>query len=443
MALRSGRDAGEWLRETIDRNRQQEPNAIYSVCSAHPRVLEAAVRHARDNGSMLCIESTSNQVNQFGGYTGQSPAQFASFVAGLASEAGFGRERLLLGGDHLGPYPWRAQPSRQALQNGCELVQACVLAGYGKIHLDASMACADDLSPALGDEVVAQRAAELCAAAEDAWARLPSGSPAPVYVIGTEVPVPGGETSSSASPEPTTVEHMQETVETSHGAFVARGLSDAWERVIGLVVQTGAEFGDAVVYDYHAENARTLAANLPASPGLVYEAHSTDYQTLDALRKMVRDHFAILKVGPWLTFAYREAIIALGAIEKEWLSARKDVRVSDVLRALDQAMLSNPTYWKAYYPADEQEARFARRYSFSDRCRYYWPEASVQKEVDLLMTNLSGEIPLALISQHLPQQYEAVRERLLPNHPPNLVESRIRQVLDTYLKACGGPEHGA
>jgi D-tagatose-1,6-bisphosphate aldolase subunit GatZ/KbaZ len=209
MALRSGGDAGEWLLETIDRNRQQGPNGIYSVCSAHPRVLEAAVRHARDNGSMLCIESTSNQVNQFGGYTGQSPAQFASFVAGLASEAGFGRERVLLGGDHLGPYPWRAQPSRQALQNGCELVQACVLAGYGKIHLDASMACADDLSPALGDELVAQRAAELCAAAEDAWGRLPSGSPPPVYVIGTEVPVPGGETASSARPQPTTVEHMQ------------------------------------------------------------------------------------------------------------------------------------------------------------------------------------------------------------------------------------------
>jgi D-tagatose-1,6-bisphosphate aldolase subunit GatZ/KbaZ len=105
MALRSGRGAGEWLRETVDRNRQQEPNGIYSVCSAHPRVLEAAIGHERDNGSMLCIESTSNQVNQFGGYTGQLPAQFAGFVAGLASEAGFGRERILLGGDHLGPYP--------------------------------------------------------------------------------------------------------------------------------------------------------------------------------------------------------------------------------------------------------------------------------------------------------------------------------------------------
>src|SRR5205085_11500254 len=125
-----------------------------------------------------------------------------------------------------------------------------------------------------------------------------------------------------------------------------------------------------------------------------------------------------------IPFAYREAIFALGAIEKEWLSARKDVRVSDVLRALDEAMLSNPTYWKAYYPADQQEARFARRYSFSDRCRYYCPEAPVQKEVDLLMTNLSGEIPRALISQHLPQPYEAVRERLLPHHPPTPAQSR-------------------
>jgi len=232
---------------------------------------------------------------------------------------------------------------------------------------------------------------------------------------------------------------MQKTVETSHAAFVARGLSDAWDRVIGLVVQTGAEFADAVVYDYQAENARTLTANLPASPRLLYEAHSTDYQTPDALRTMVRDHFAILKVGPWLTFAYREAILALGAMEKEWLSARKDVRLSDVPSALDQAMLSDPKHWMAYYPTDEQQARFARRYSFSDRCRYYWPEASVQNEVDLLITNLSGKIPLALISQYLPQQYEAVREGRLPNRPSSLVESRIRQVLDTYLNACGRP----
>ena len=442
MALQSFRDASEWLREIVDRNRQQEPRGIYSVCSAHPRVLEAAVRHARDNGSMLCIESTSNQVNQFGGYTGLSPAQFASFVADLAGVAGFGRERILLGGDHLGPYPWRAQSAREALQKGCELVHACVLAGYSKIHLDASMACADDHSQALGDELIAQRAAELCAAAEDAWARLPSGFPAPVYVIGTEVPVPGGETSSSASPQPTTLEHMQKTVETSHAAFVARGLSSAWDRVIGLVVQTGAEFGDAVVYDYQAENARTLAANLPASPRLLYEAHSTDYQTPDALRKMVRDHFAILKVGPWLTFAYREAIFALGAMEKEWLNARKGLRLSNVPSALDQAMLSDPKHWIAYYPTDEQQARFARRYSFSDRCRYYWPEASVQNEVHLLMTNLSRDIPLALISQYLPQQYQEVREGL-PNRPASLIESRIRQVLDTYLNACSGPERGA
>jgi len=437
-----GSDAVEWLRETVDRNRQQKPEGVYSVCSAHPRVLEAAVRHSRDNGSMLCIESTSNQVNQFGGYTGQSPARFASFVVGIAGEAGLGRERILLGGDHLGPYPWRALPSKDALQKGCELVRACVLAGYEKIHLDASMACADDLSLGVGEELVAQRAAELCAAAEDAWLRLPSGSPPPVYVIGTEVPAPGGETSASAGPQPTTVERMEKTLEASQAAFVARGLSHAWDRVIGLVVETGAEFGDAVVYDYRAENARTLAANLPATPRLVYEAHSTDYQTPDALREMVRDHFAILKVGPWLTFGYREAIFALGAMEKEWLSAHKDVRLSDVPSALEQAMLSDPTHWMAYYPADEQQARFARRYSFSDRCRYYWPEASVQNEVDLLMTNLSGVIPLALVSQYLPQQYEAVREGRLPNRPASLVESRIRHVLDIYWNACGGREGG-
>lgn len=435
------RTASEWVRRTTEDNRAGLAKGIFSVCSAHPAVLQAALHHARDHRSFVCIESTSNQVNQYGGYTGQTPAQFARYINSFAEDAGLEREHILLGGDHLGPYPWRNEPAQQAVEKGSELVRACVLAGYQKIHLDASMACADDTHQALDDEIVGQRAAQLCVAAEQAWEHLPSGSPRPLYVIGTEVPVPGGETTSSTGPQPTTLERMQKTLKTSHAAFVARGLSDAWTRVIGLVVQPGVEFGDESIFDYVAEQARALSENLPESPALVYEAHSTDYQRPDSLRHLVQDHFAILKVGPWLTFAYREAVFALGAIEREMLGSRKDVVISDVPGALEQAMLRNPVYWKAYYPANEERARFARRYSLSDRCRYYWPDSPVQSEVGLLIGNLShAEIPLSLISQYLPRAYEEIREGCLPNHPKKLVEHRIREVLDIYWHACSGTE---
>ena len=175
-----------WLQDLIRRNRRNEPVGVCSVCSANPWVIEAAMCQAIEDQSPVCIESTCNQVNQFGGYTGLTPAQFAAFVRSIASRVGFPEQRILFGGDHLGPYPWRSEPSQAALDKAAGLVRASVLAGYTKIHLDASMACADDSQP-IEDEVIAERAAALCQVAEK---ELPASSPAPLYIIGTEVPTP-------------------------------------------------------------------------------------------------------------------------------------------------------------------------------------------------------------------------------------------------------------
>jgi D-tagatose-1,6-bisphosphate aldolase subunit GatZ/KbaZ len=230
----------------------------------------------------------------------------------------------------------------------------------------------------------------------------------------------------------TTPEHATRTLEQTSRAFAARGLESAWERVIGLVVQPGVEFGDAVVFGYDRAKAGNLSKSLPSHPELVYEAHSTDYQTAFALREMVEDHFAILKVGPWLTFALREAVFALAAMEREYLEG-----LSRVPEALEAAMLAHPAHWKAYYQGGERELHFARRYSFSDRSRYYWPEPAVRAELDRLVANLTAAPPpLTLLSQYLPVQYEAVREGTLRNLPGDLLRHRVRGVLETYAAAC-------
>lgn len=427
------------FREILSRNRDGQAVGTFSVCSAHPSVLEAAMRQSINDESLLCIESTSNQANQFGGYTGMTPAQFKDYVRSIAEKVVFPVHRILLGGDHLGPYPWRSEPSKSALEKARTLVRDCVLAGYSKIHLDASMACADDAGDQIDDETVAARAADLCRVAEDAWATLPKNSAPLVYVIGTEVPVPGGETAGDHGPKPTPVEHMRRTVEIASRAFLALGLEDAWTRVIGLVVQPGVEFGNDVIFDYDRKEAAELSSSLPDSPALVYEAHSTDYQQAKALRDLVEDHFAILKVGPWLTFAYREAIFALSRIEQEWLGRREGIQLSRVREALDEAMLRNPAYWKAYYPQEEPQAHFARQYSYSDRCRYYWTEASVQNEVARLLANFSSNaLPLSLLSQYMPRQYEAIRAGELTNRAESLIENGIREVLQVYSAASGG-----
>jgi D-tagatose-1,6-bisphosphate aldolase subunit GatZ/KbaZ len=431
--------ASSLLQDVIRRNRSGEKLGVYSVCSAHASVIDAAIRQSMDDGSILLVESTSSQVNQFGGYTGQTPDQFAEFVHSAAQCAGFPTQRVLLGGDHLGPYPWRDQPSQIALRKACDLVRACVLAGYKKIHLDASMACADDGGPGLTDDTIAQRAAILCRAAERAYRELPPGSPRLFYVVGTEVPAPGGESLEGEPPSVTKVGQLHHTLEVFRAAFYEQKLSEAWERVIGVVVQPGVEFGENVIFAYDHNKARALSGALPAHPTLVYEAHSTDYQSPGALARMVEDHFAVLKVGPWLTFAFREAVFALSAIERELLAHRSRGSLSQVREALEAAMLSNPAYWRSYYRNSEDKVRLSRVYSYSDRCRYYWVDATVQEELARLHANFDVcAVPPTLLSQHLPAQYEAVRSGRLPARSKDLIREHIRDVLRFYATACIG-----
>ncbi len=403
---------------------------IYSVCSAHPWALEAAIEQALEDGTQLLVEATSNQVNHRGGYTGMQPADFRRLVEGVASAKGLGLERLILGGDHLGPNPWQTLPAAEAMGEAERMVDAYARAGFTKIHLDASMACGGEPGP-LSDETIAERAARLCAVAEQA-----SGERKPVYVIGTEVPVPGGATESLSHLEPTRREAAAKTLEVHHRIFAGAGLAAAWPRAIALVVQPGVEFNHQDVVDYNAARARHLPELLRREPGRVYEAHSTDYQRPSALKELVRDGFAILKVGPALTFALREALRALEQIEVELVEPR---RRSCLMGVLEQAMLDNPQHWKHHYSGDARTMRLLRRYSYSDRVRYYWAVPEVRDAVAQLDGNLKETgIPETMLSAYLPRQYKAVRSGRLRPEARAIAIDRIRDAIRPYAEACWG-----
>ena len=275
-----GPDPTAHLLELARANRAGEPVGIYSICSADRSVLEAGMTQAARDGVLVLIEATTNQVNQFGGYTGMTPPEFRAFVHAVAAEIGLPTRRIVLGGDHLGPHVWRAEPSRTAMGRAADLVREYVLAGFTKIHLDASMRLADDPSDRPLDETtVAERAAELCAVAEGAASLLPDGAPRPVYVVGSEVPIPGGELADSAAPAVTSVEAVERTLDETRRAFERLGIEPALERILAIVTQPGVEFGDAVVFEYDGDAAAALAARTPSVAPLIYEAHSTDYQT--------------------------------------------------------------------------------------------------------------------------------------------------------------------
>lgn len=405
---------------------------IYAICSAHPWVLEAAMQQAQHDGTPLLIESTSNQVDQYGGYTGMKPADFVAFVQRIAQRVGMPRERLILGGDHLGPNAWRSLPAAEAMLRAEALIDAYVSAGFTKIHLDTSMACGGDPEH-LSDSVVAQRAARLCEVAERAALREGLKT-RPVYVIGTEVPVPGGASETLNTVDVTRRDAALETVAIHRDAWRARQLEDAWERVIALVVQPGVEFDHTQVIDYQPELATDLSHVLTQLPGMVFEAHSTDYQRPDSLKALVRDGFAILKVGPAVTFALREALYALADIESALLPPD---RRSELRTVVENVMLRKPGNWEKYYHGAADETRLLRTYSYSDRVRYYWADPEIDAAAQRLMRNLSETpIPENLLSQYLPGQYWQLRNGTIDASPMSIVQSKVREVIQHYASAC-------
>jgi D-tagatose-1,6-bisphosphate aldolase subunit GatZ/KbaZ len=420
------------LLDLIARHRQGHASGVTSICSAHPIVIEASLRHAQRTGQALVLfEATCNQVNQDGGYTGMTPADFVAFVHAIADRVGFERARIALGGDHLGPNPWTSLDAAAAMDKAEVMVAAYVAAGFRKIHLDCSMACSGDPQPLPEAEIV-RRAVRLCRAAEAAHAR--AGGEAPVYVIGTEVPVPGGATESIDGLAVTTPQAALATIEAHRQAFMAAGLDAAWQRVIASVVQPGVEFDHHSVVDYEPQKAHGLSRAITDVPGMVFEAHSTDYQTRDALAALVRDHFAILKVGPGLTFALREALWALDAIEQEWIEEGLRARLRDVVLA---RMREQPGYWQRYYHSKEHALTVDLQYSLSDRIRYYWPDPVIEQARQRLFDNLrANPPPIPLISQFLPHALHALRTGIATRDPLSLTMAHIRAALDDYHHAC-------
>ncbi len=418
--------------DLVARHKSGQACGVYSVCSAHPLVIKAAFVLALDAGvDVVLIEATCNQVNQDGGYTGMTPDMFRDFVHAIARDAGLPSDRVLLGGDHLGPNPWTRLTSAEAMKKAEVLIEQYVAAGFRKIHADCSMSCAGDPTP-LPEDTIARRAARLIKIAEATQQRV-GGEPC-VYVIGTEVPVPGGAAEDLPELELTTPEAALMTIEAHRAIFAEEGLSAAWPRVIAVVVQPGVEFDHHKVIDYDRTRAVQLSAALKDQPHIVFEAHSTDYQTPGALKALVEDHFAILKVGPGVTFALREALWALDAIEREWIG---EDRASGFRRIAIERMKAEPGNWIKYYHATGAELEFDLQYSFSDRIRYYWPDPQIAAAQARMFANLTDNPPpLPLVSQYLPGANAALRDAGVSPDPVRLVIAHVGATLEAYRAAC-------
>lgn len=412
------------LRDLILRNRAGEAIGLPCFCTANEHVLLAVLAYAKRTGLPTVIEATCNQVNQYGGYTGMSPADFMEWLSGMAADAGVPMNQLILGGDHLGPNVWKNEPLDVAMEKSRELVKSYVQAGFKKIHIDTSMACGGEPNPTFAQ--IAERAADLCEVAEK-YAPDPSKL---FYIIGTEVPIPGGETEEPNTLDVTSVTRFHDTIQTHRDAWNTRGLDAAWDRVVSVVTQPGVDFGHTSVYPFLPVKAAPLRDAIIDEVGLTYEAHSTDYQSTNALADLVKNHFFFLKVGPELTFRFREAIWALAKIEEEIINDPKSL----IRETFEEQMTKDPGYWVNYYNGSDKELRILRTYSYSDRIRYYWTDLEISKSLNMLIANLEQvNLPESIVSQ----AFMGLDFGEVPETPLALIELHIQRCISRYFKATG------
>ena len=270
---------------------------------------------------------------------------------------------------------------------------------------------------------MAARAASLCDVAERHCAEKQL-----VYVIGTEVPIPGGETGALDTLAVTRPEAALRTVDLHRAAFASRGLDEAFARIIGVVVQPGVDFGNSQVFAYDRSKAASLSEAVGQIPGAVFEAHSTDYQSAEALSDIVATHFAILKVGPELTFAYREAIVAMACIEDRLDVAQK----SNIFAVVDRVMDENPRHWRAYIEPSARREQM-KLFGLSDRVRYYWPNPEIVGALRILRANLDDNpVEVGLLSQFAGDIGADTDTSL----SARIINARVGSVVRKYMTAC-------
>lgn len=425
------------LQEMMDRRRNGEKIGIPSYCTANELVLEECLIRAKKLGIPVLIQATANQVNQYGGYTGMKPADFYNKVLDMAKEIGVPESQIILGGDHLGPLTWQNEPEAEAMAKSEELVYQYTRAGFTKIHLDTSMKVADDPEGALSTETVAKRGAclyQVCMKAYEDLLKEKPNAMRPVFIVGSEVPIPGGAQEAEDTLAVTKPEAFEDTVRTYRKAFAEAGVPDGMQDVIAVVVQPGVEFGDDQVFYYDSKAAADLCAKLEEYPDFIFEGHSTDYQSAQCLRNMVVDGIAILKVGPAITYGLREALFALSMMEKELVPASERASLIDTI---EEIMTDNPDNWKKHYHGSFKQLSLARKYSYSDRVRYYMGDPKITAAIEKLFDNLrTYKIPMNMLHQYMPIQYRKVVSGELSLDPKELALDGVAQFMEDYEYAA-------
>lgn len=374
--------------------RQQIGPAIPAVASVLPDVIAAGLRQAREHGLPALIEAPAEEVNQFGGHSGLTPADFAALVQDVAHSHGLDAVPLILGADGLGPGLWPGLDPSAAMTHAERMVADFAAAGFNRLQFHA---------------LDAPGIARLVSVAET---HAPPRHP-PVYAL----PAGGDPASSVTSPE-----DLAEALTRHEAAFAEADLAGAWRRVHTMSVRFGMGFTPAHVERFDIEQPDQLSAVLRDHDRIALEAEAVDYQSARVCADLTRRNVAVLKLGPSLSFAWREALYGLSHVHA-W--SEGGPHISERMEAL---MLADPAMWQQDGRGPAGHSRLLRHFGFTDRIRHYWSKAGAELAALCDSMEASG-LHLPLLLQYLPPETLARAARLDLAPAQAILQAQVEQAL--------------
>jgi len=391
-----------------------------SFCTSNFDVIKIILIYAKIYRLSVLIECTSNQVNQFGGYSGLKPKEFYKKIILLSKKIQLNRKYIIFGADHLGPLPWKNLNKKNAFKNAEKLLKSISKEKFEKIHLDTTIVCGNEKK--LNLDKVRSRFFEL-------FKSIPKKKLKNIYLVaGSEVPYAGGGDFK---------ENISKLKDVQNDYSIYNSIINqkkSKKREFALVIEPGMSFTNDKIFKPNFKNLKNIS-KFSKKKNIFFEAHSTDYQRMDVLKKLVKSNFKFLKVGPELTFKYHQSLKLMLDLEKRYTPIYFR---SNLNNELNKIMKKKNKYWKDYYKGSTSKINFLKFNSLLDRVRYYWNHSSVDRSKEKLFKNID-RVPKNYIHKNLitVKKTKNILKKYKMKNSELIVFNFLRKSLSKYYKACG------
>lgn len=367
----------------------------------------------------MLIETTSNQVNQFGGYSKNQPKDFIKKINKLIKSVKINKKFIYFGGDHLGPLPWKKNRSSLALKNSINLIDLYLKANYQKIHIDTSIRCKDDNS--LTNKEIFERTEYILKNIQNKKILKKV-----FFVFGSEVPLAGGNDIQKIK----ITENNKIITEYQNFSKLLKS-EKLSTKDFALVIEPGMKFKNHSITEPRLKNFE-IKKKFSKKNKFYFEAHSTDYQYLKILKKLVKNNFKILKVGPELTFNLVKSFLFMEQVQKKYYKSKNNFK-----EIILKKMFLNNVYWRDYFKKNGKRKLEKKLInSFFDRTRYYLDNKDVINSIKTLEININKLKRKNIIKSLLNKNIKIFKNYNNTNFY-FIISTFLDRIFHKYYTACG------